>query len=130
MQATQALTFVVGSALAGVVCNRFGPAWALGLDALSFAFSAFNLSRIVFRGADCFSSHVTAFFARSRFFKRASRFWEALASAESSMASVGAVLGAVAASRNIGAARASTCIGIGLAILCVLASCSPLVRRN
>ncbi len=49
LQATQALTFVVGSALAGAVCSRFGPAWALGIDAMSFAISALSLSRIVFR---------------------------------------------------------------------------------
>jgi MFS family permease len=49
LQATQALTFVVGSAFAGIVCNRFGPAWALGIDAISFALSALSLSRIAFR---------------------------------------------------------------------------------
>lgn len=49
LQATSALTFVIGSAFGGAVCNHFGPAWALGIDALSFAASAFSLSRITFR---------------------------------------------------------------------------------
>ena len=260
LQATQALTFVVGSALAGGVCNRFGPAWALGLDALSFAFSAFNLSRIVFRSEDA-KRHAGGlsdlwsglfFLARHRVLRSLAIFQTgvallgsigvgaavidlivyrlktdfhasgALVGAVLAMASVGAVLGAVTASRmqkklslgaiavtgtaiqacgmliagfgasafamtlggllwsggltfrsvgatslrqtatpdallgrvvaagwvlifsagacgailvthvaaSIGAARASTCIGIGLAVLCVLASRSPLVRRN
>lgn len=49
MQASAAATYVLGAALAGAVCNRFGPAWALGIDALSFAGSAICLSRITFR---------------------------------------------------------------------------------
>jgi Major Facilitator Superfamily len=49
LQATQALTFVIGSAAAGAVCARFSPAWAMGIDALSFAASALTLLQIRFR---------------------------------------------------------------------------------
>ncbi len=49
LQATQALTFVIGSALAGVVCARYGTVWAIGFNALSFAASALSLSKIQFR---------------------------------------------------------------------------------
>jgi predicted MFS family arabinose efflux permease len=49
LQATQALTYVVGSAIAGAVCARFGSAWAMGVDALSFAASATMLSFVTFR---------------------------------------------------------------------------------
>lgn len=49
LQATQALTYVVGSALAGVVCERFGASTALGIDAASFLASAASLARIRFR---------------------------------------------------------------------------------
>lgn len=49
LQATQALTFVIGSALSGVVCARFGSVWAIGFNALSFAASALTLLKIQFR---------------------------------------------------------------------------------
>jgi hypothetical protein len=49
LQATQALTFVIGSALAGGVCTRFGTVWAIGFNALSFAASALSLLGIRFR---------------------------------------------------------------------------------
>lgn len=49
LQATQALTYVIGSALAGAVCARFGAAWAMGVNALSFAASAAALAKIRFR---------------------------------------------------------------------------------
>lgn len=49
LQATQALTYVVGSAAAGAVCARFSPASAMGIDALSFAGSALTLVQIRFR---------------------------------------------------------------------------------
>ncbi len=49
LQATQALTFVIGSALAGVVCARYGTVWAIGFNALSFAASALTLLKIQFR---------------------------------------------------------------------------------
>lgn len=49
LQATAAGTYVLGAALAGLVCNRFGPAWALAIDAVSFGASAFCLARIAFR---------------------------------------------------------------------------------
>ncbi|HVY28905.1 MAG TPA: MFS transporter [Polyangiaceae bacterium] len=49
LQATQALCFVIGSALAGGVCARFGPVWAVGVNALSFAASAASLSSLRFR---------------------------------------------------------------------------------
>jgi MFS family permease len=49
LQATQALTYVIGSALAGAVCARFGPAWAMGVNAISFAASAVTLVQIRFR---------------------------------------------------------------------------------
>lgn len=49
LQATQALTFVIGSALAGAVSARFGTVWAVGINALSFAASAFSLLKIRFR---------------------------------------------------------------------------------
>jgi hypothetical protein len=49
LQATQALCFVIGSALAGGICARFGPVWAVGVNALSFAASAASLSALRFR---------------------------------------------------------------------------------
>ncbi|MET0790115.1 MAG: MFS transporter [Polyangiaceae bacterium] len=49
LQATQALTFVIGSALAGVVSARYGTVWAIGLNAVSFAASAVSLLEIQFR---------------------------------------------------------------------------------
>jgi hypothetical protein len=49
LQATQALTYVVGSALAGAVCMHFGSAWAMGVDALSFGVSAVMLVLVKFR---------------------------------------------------------------------------------
>src|SRR5262249_9244601 len=49
LQATQALTYVVGSALAGAVCTRFGSAAAMGVDALSFGVSAATLAFVRFR---------------------------------------------------------------------------------
>ncbi len=49
LQATQALTYVIGSALAGVVCERFGASIALGINAVSFLASAASLARIRFR---------------------------------------------------------------------------------
>jgi predicted MFS family arabinose efflux permease len=49
LQATQALCFVIGSALAGGICARYGPVWAIGANALSFAASAASLGAIRFR---------------------------------------------------------------------------------
>ena len=49
LQATQALTYVVGSALAGIVCDRYGATVALGINAASFLVSAGSLARIRFR---------------------------------------------------------------------------------
>jgi hypothetical protein len=49
LQASMALLYVVGSALAGAVCNRLGAGWALGVDSLSFAFSALSLATITLR---------------------------------------------------------------------------------
>lgn len=49
LQATQALNYVLGSALGGLVCARFGNASAMGIDALSFAASAATLARVRFR---------------------------------------------------------------------------------
>ena len=49
LQATQALTYVIGSALAGIVCDRFGASLALGINAASFLASAASLARIRFR---------------------------------------------------------------------------------
>jgi hypothetical protein len=49
LQATQALTYVAGSALAGIVCDRYGATVALGINAASFLVSAGSLARIRFR---------------------------------------------------------------------------------
>jgi MFS family permease len=49
LQATQALTYVAGSALAGIVCDRYGAPVALGINAASFLLSAASLARIRFR---------------------------------------------------------------------------------
>ncbi len=49
LQATQALAYVVGSALGGAVCARLGSAPAMGIDALSFAASATTLALVKFR---------------------------------------------------------------------------------
>jgi MFS family permease len=46
MQAALAGTLTIGPALAGFVCEAFGPAAAIGVDALSFALSAAALTRI------------------------------------------------------------------------------------
>jgi MFS family permease len=49
LQATQALTYVIGSATAGAVAARFGAAAAMGVNALSFAVSALSLASVRFR---------------------------------------------------------------------------------
>jgi hypothetical protein len=49
LQATQASTYVIGSALAGALCSRVGATWAMGIDALSFGASAVTLLQIRFR---------------------------------------------------------------------------------
>lgn len=49
LQATLGLAFVLGPALAGSISARFGPAQAIGLDALTFAVSGLSLSRIRLR---------------------------------------------------------------------------------
>jgi hypothetical protein len=49
LQATQALSYVIGSALAGGVCAQFGSTTAMGIDALSFGVSALMLSLVGFR---------------------------------------------------------------------------------
>lgn len=49
LQATQALTFVLGSAVAGAICAAYGPAWAMAINALSFAASAATLAKVRFR---------------------------------------------------------------------------------
>ncbi|WP_437658911.1 MFS transporter [Sorangium sp. So ce1182] len=40
IDSTFAVSLVIGPVLAGAVCARFGPAWAIGLDGLTFAASA------------------------------------------------------------------------------------------
>ena len=52
LQATAALANFIGPALAGFIAARFGPAAALGVDALSFAASAISLAFIRLRPAD------------------------------------------------------------------------------
>jgi len=49
LQATLGLAFVLGPALAGLISARFGPAQAIGLDALTFAVSGLSPSRIRLR---------------------------------------------------------------------------------
>ena len=49
LQATLGLAFVLGPALAGLISARFGPAQAIGLDAMTFAVSGLSLSRIRLR---------------------------------------------------------------------------------
>jgi len=49
IQGTQALAYIVGPALAGLVVSRFGVGWALLVDALSFAVSAATLAAIRLR---------------------------------------------------------------------------------
>jgi MFS family permease len=48
LMATQGVCFVLGPALAGLCSARFGPAAALGVDALSFVASAVSLAAIRF----------------------------------------------------------------------------------
>jgi MFS family permease len=48
IQATQALAFAVGPMAAGVVCARFGAAWAIAVDAVSFGVSAASLATVRF----------------------------------------------------------------------------------
>ncbi|HEY7848822.1 MAG TPA: MFS transporter [Ktedonobacterales bacterium] len=49
LQATYAIAYVVGPALAGLISARTGPVTAIGLDALSFAVSAISLMFIRLR---------------------------------------------------------------------------------
>lgn len=49
MQASSAVTYIVGPSLAGIVSASLGPALAIGIDALSFAFSALSLCLIRLR---------------------------------------------------------------------------------
>ena len=49
IQGTQALAYIVGPALAGLVVSRFGVGWAVLVDALSFAVSAATLASIRLR---------------------------------------------------------------------------------
>jgi Na+/melibiose symporter-like transporter len=51
LQASFACASIVGPVLAGVLAARFGPATALGVDALSFAFSALSLACLRLRSA-------------------------------------------------------------------------------
>ena len=51
LQASAACASIIGPALAGVIAARFGPATALGVDALSFAVSALSLACIRLRSA-------------------------------------------------------------------------------
>jgi MFS family permease len=46
LTASQGVCFVLGPALAGLVCARFGPATAVGMNALSFLASALSLAAI------------------------------------------------------------------------------------
>ena len=56
MQVSAAIAFLVGLALAGLVSSTLGPTFAIGLDALSFAISAFSLMCIRPRLSDGSSS--------------------------------------------------------------------------
>lgn len=49
MQATYGVSFLVGPMLAGTVSNQFGPATALGIDAVSFVISAISIALIRLR---------------------------------------------------------------------------------
>jgi len=51
LQTTNAVAYIVGPALAGVLAAAFGTTVAIGLDAATFAGSAMGLSIIRFRGA-------------------------------------------------------------------------------
>ena len=51
LQASFACASIIGPVLAGVLAARFGPATALGVDALSFAVSALSLSFLHLRAA-------------------------------------------------------------------------------
>ncbi len=43
LRMAMSLSFLVGPAVAGLVCKQFGPATAMGIDAVSFGFSALTL---------------------------------------------------------------------------------------
>jgi len=49
LQATQALTYVIGSMIAGALCARFGAATAVAVNALSFGVSALSLTQVRFQ---------------------------------------------------------------------------------
>jgi MFS family permease len=57
LQGSQALTYVIGSAFAGALCARFGCAWAMGVNALSFGVSAAMLALVRFRRDRAERSH-------------------------------------------------------------------------
>jgi hypothetical protein len=50
LMASQGVCYVVGPALAGLVSAKVGPAWAIGVDALSFVASALSLLTVRFGG--------------------------------------------------------------------------------
>ncbi len=49
LQGSQGLAFVLGPVLAGVVAARVGSVWAIAIDALTFAFSGYCLTRLRLR---------------------------------------------------------------------------------
>jgi MFS family permease len=49
LQGTQALAFVIGPVLAGMVAAKVGSVWAIAIDAMTFAASALSLSTIRLR---------------------------------------------------------------------------------
>ncbi len=51
LTASHGVCYVVGPALAGLVSARVGPAWAMGVDALSFVASALTLATVRFGAA-------------------------------------------------------------------------------
>jgi MFS family permease len=51
MQGSYGLMFLLGPTVAGTISHRFGPAWAIGIDALSFIASAISLRFVRLRRA-------------------------------------------------------------------------------
>jgi len=49
LQGSQALAFVIGPVLAGIVASKVGSVWAIGIDALTFGASALSLAAIRLR---------------------------------------------------------------------------------
>ncbi|QBD75374.1 MFS transporter [Ktedonosporobacter rubrisoli] len=70
LQATQAIAFVTGPIIAGLISGRFGPTTAISIDALSFGISALSLYFIHLRPAELAALPASEPGGRSQNFKQ------------------------------------------------------------